>query len=455
MNSSLGDEIATLAANLEAAEYQLITKIGQFDASGEWAGLGALSCAHWLNWRIGLALGPAREKVRVARVLPKLSKISKAFEEGRLSYSKVRAMVRVATPENEDLLLQMAMSTTASVLETLCRKFRSVLDRERESETPEEAEAKRSATYHHLKDGRMRFTIDLPADEGARFLAAIDAACVCEEKTDAASEEKTEDVSAETPPAATPIAATAPAGRRRRTRGDGVMIVAESFLATGPRERAGGPPYEVQLHVTPAELKGGIEGAFIANAGIASVSAETARRLCCDAALVVVAEDEQGHVLDIGRRSRILPVALRRALRIRDGHRCQFPACTNTMWLESHHVEHWIDGGETKLSNLLTLCRRHHHYAHEHGYVVAFDENGEPSFTPPHSKVPIPKSGIPPACPSDAVESLAEGHADRGLDLDELTLIPPDYDGEPADHDWVVQVMYQQTFRSTAIQPSS
>ena len=151
-DATLGDEIAALAAQLEAGEYRLITKIGEFDAQSGYAREGALSCAHWLSYRVGLGLGPAREKVRVARVLPKFPLIAKAFEAARVSYSKVRAITRVATPENEALLVDMATSAPASVLETLCRRFRGVLEAERE--TPEEADERRNVVVHHTDGGR-------------------------------------------------------------------------------------------------------------------------------------------------------------------------------------------------------------------------------------------------------------------------------------------------------------
>ena len=224
---ALGDEIAKLAAHLEAAEYQLISKIGEFDASGGWVDEGCISCAQWLSWRIGLSLGAAREKVRVAKVLPSFPRISKGFQEGRLSYSKVRAMTRIATPENEELLVDMGFSATASILERLCRQFRSVAEQERDADTPAEAEARRSIREQQLSDGRTRFVIDLPPEEAARFVSAIQAAM------------DAEDVSAETADRAKP----------RKNRADAVMMIAESFLTQGPAPRAGSP-YEVQLHVT-------------------------------------------------------------------------------------------------------------------------------------------------------------------------------------------------------------
>ncbi len=153
-------------------------------------------------------------------------------------------------------LVDLATSAPASVLETLCRRFRGVAQAERE--TPEEADERRKVVVHHTDDGTLRLSVELDADEGARLLAALDLARF--------------DVSAETP----------------RTRADALMVLAESFLAEGARSRTGGTPTEVRLHVTEDELEDG--GGFIESAGCVGVSAETSRRLACDAAVVEVVE---------------------------------------------------------------------------------------------------------------------------------------------------------------------
>src|SRR5690606_20050693 len=124
---------------LDAATYRFLTLIGRFDESGAWADQGALTCAHWLSWRVGLELGAAREHVRVARALSSLPLISDALRLGQLSYSKARALTRVATPETEALLLGMARDATASQLERICRHFRSAL-RVAIGERPEDEE---------------------------------------------------------------------------------------------------------------------------------------------------------------------------------------------------------------------------------------------------------------------------------------------------------------------------
>ena len=123
---TLEDQITELAAHISAATWRLLTLIREYDLCSGWNGGGTKSCAHWLNWKCGIALGAAREKVRVAHALANLPQINDAFREGRLSYSKVRAMTRVATPENEDYLLMIARHGTASHMERLVRSYRRI-----------------------------------------------------------------------------------------------------------------------------------------------------------------------------------------------------------------------------------------------------------------------------------------------------------------------------------------
>src|SRR5687768_8041578 len=121
---ALGDEIAELSGQLDAATHRLLTAIRRFDAIEGWHRQGAVSCAHWLNWRIGMSLGTAREHVRVARALESLPKVDGVLRRGEVSYSKVRAMTRVATPETEEVLVEVARSSTAAQLEKVCRLYR-------------------------------------------------------------------------------------------------------------------------------------------------------------------------------------------------------------------------------------------------------------------------------------------------------------------------------------------
>ena len=125
-NDQLSDKITLLAGQINAAEYRFLKMIAEFDRRIAWEGPGIRSCAYWLNWKCGIDLGAAREKVRVARALAGLPNIDAAFEKGELSYSKVRAMTRAATEQNESFLLDIAQYGTAQHMEKLIGAFRTV-----------------------------------------------------------------------------------------------------------------------------------------------------------------------------------------------------------------------------------------------------------------------------------------------------------------------------------------
>src|SRR5467141_2063930 len=139
----LGDEIAELSAHVDAATARLLDLIRDFDARGGW-GNGFRSCAHWLTWRAGLDPGAARERVRVARALGSLPRLAHALARGELSYSKVRALTRVATPETEERLLAVGRAGTADHVERIVRGWRR-MDRKAEA-----AEATRQHVYRAL-----------------------------------------------------------------------------------------------------------------------------------------------------------------------------------------------------------------------------------------------------------------------------------------------------------------
>jgi hypothetical protein len=168
-------EITTLAGHLDAANARFLSLIAELDRRRGWAEWGVKSCAHWLNWKCGIDLGAAREKVRVARALEQLPRIAAAMAEGRISYAKVRAMTRVATEVNEDYLLNIALCGTASHVEEVVRGYRRALDAE---ELSREAIQQRdqSLGYHTGPDGSLVIRGRLPAEIGALFIKALQAA---------------------------------------------------------------------------------------------------------------------------------------------------------------------------------------------------------------------------------------------------------------------------------------
>ena len=226
----LGDEIAELAAHLDAATHRLLTLIRRFDEARGWADQGALSCAHWLSWRIGLERGAAREHVRVARAIADLPLADHALRQGLVSYSKVRALTRVATPATEATLVEMARSSTASQLERICRSYRLAL-RNAAGERPEDEADHRWVRERETEAGLVRFEMQLRPDEAAVVRRALEAAM--QRAYDA------KDV-----PAGTPSASL--------RRADALVAVAEQYLAGGTTAAA--PPVEVVVHVDAAAL---------------------------------------------------------------------------------------------------------------------------------------------------------------------------------------------------------
>jgi hypothetical protein len=298
----LGEQIAELAAQIHAATYQLLVMIREFDEREGWEGFA--SCAHWLNWRAGIGLGAAREKVRVARALAGLPRLSAEMEKGLLSYSKVRALTRVANEATEEELLEFARAGTAAHVEKLVRAWRRA-DRLAEAEEEERRHQSRGLRAWVDEDGMVVVRGRLTPEAGAALMKALQAAG--EKLYRAADEERRGEVSAE------------------QRRADALGLVAESALAGGLDPGTRGDRYQVVVHVEAAALEAENEEGQSVMEG-RHVSAETSRRLACDCAKVVMTHGPDGSILDVGRRTRTIPPALRRALAVRDGG-CRFPGC--------------------------------------------------------------------------------------------------------------------------------
>jgi hypothetical protein len=422
----LADEIAELSAHLDAATHRLLELIRRFDAGSGWYAQGCLSCAQWLSWRIGLDLCAAREKVRVARALGALSGIDDAFRHGRITYSKVRALTRVATPENEASLLEMARSSTAAQLEKVCRGYRRAL-KGMAGKLPCDDEDQRWVRDRSTESGMIRIEAQLLPDEAALVLKAIEAARKRAWKARRASAESCEESDG---------AESGAARRGMLHRADALVQIAEDFLAASAGE-ANGPPVEIIVHVEDDFLTDPASAETGTLEDGTSLPRATVDRLACDASVVTVVEDARGNPLDVGRRRRTVPTSLRRALQLRD-QGCRFPGCTNTR-IDSHHVVPWSRGGETKLGNLVSACRKHHRYLHELGFRVEPRADGSFAFFAPAGweVKPVPP---PPPLRSNPVPELREQNASAGLAIDHETSLPR-WDGTPADYDHIVHVL--------------
>jgi hypothetical protein len=380
-------EITELWGHINAATYRFLKLIAEFDQRQGWALHGLANCAQWLNWQCGIGAVAAREKVRVARALDGLPKIAESFRRGVISYSKVRAMTRIAAPENEAELLNIAESGTAAHVERLVAKYRRV-ERLEDAERANGLHRHRSVRFFHDEDGSLVIHAKLPPEIGAVVQKAIEAALAIVEKTETESNVSAETSGAgetgkagETSEAAYERMLAQDAPRQdtlAAKRADALRFLADSFL-TRESDDCGNiaDRFQVIVHVDQRLLASGSapDPARCELEDERALALETVRRLGCDASLVGMIDGDDGEPLNVGRRTRSIPPSLARALKARDGG-CRFPGCGRTRFTEGHHVEHWADGGETKLGNLVTLCRFHHRLIHEGGFGLHVLDDG-------------------------------------------------------------------------------
>lgn len=420
----LGDEIAELSAHLDAAGARLLDLIRQFDASGGWEGFR--SCAEWLSWRTGLDLGAAREKVRVARALVTLPRLAHALATGKLSYAKVRALTRVATPETEERLLQVGRAGTASHVERIVRGWRW-MDRKAEARDTAMQHARRALDVHRGSDGTVIVRGRLTPEAGELLIKALDAAREALYQRARTAEH----VSAET----WNLPEEPPTEQRQA---DALALLAETALHHGIDPGSPGERYQVVVHVdAPVLAHADHPGQSILEDG-ARVSAETSQRLACDATRVVMRHDTDGTLLEVGARTRTIPPALRRAMLHRD-RTCRFPGC-HARFGQGHHIRHWAQGGPTTLSNLTLLCRRHHRAVHEEGYRVERGADGELTFRHPRGWM-IPSVPPPRLAPRDPVATIRSFNEAHGIEIDARTATPL-WLGERLDVRYAIDVLH-------------
>ena len=356
-----GRRLCELAAHLNAAVAELTRLAATFDDAGGWAGAGIRSCSHWLSIEAGLDTRTSLDLLRVGHALGELPGVRGAFEDGRLSLDKVRALIGVVTPADEEVWLELALGTSASQLVRICREYRRSLDADVGAE---ERMARRGLWATPTDDGMLRLVALLPPEEGALVLAAVEAVA-------GAHRRARRDAGEEPDPALEPWAAR---------QADGLVAVCEHALAAGPDGLVSAPEASrMVVHVDVGVLTGEQRDGRCHLEDGTPLSAAAARRLGCDCQVVAVTERD-GLPIDVGRSRRVLSRRQRRALRARD-RTCRFPGCPVPAGrTDAHHIIHWADGGRTELSNTLSLCRFHHTRLHDGAYRLTRDADGELRF---------------------------------------------------------------------------
>ncbi len=396
--------IRTLAREMTTATYRMLMLVREFDDRCGWQKWGFRSCAEWLAWRCDLTLSTAREKVRTAQALREMPTISAAFEDGRLSYSKARALTRVAEYHDAEALLDYALRVTAPQLEERCREIRNA--------APESIGTAWRAWEHRSlvisRDparGTLRISVEVPIEDGEVIAKAIE--CVAD-AGDAAT--GLEFAAARKTAGVRESAETLPNGWRAQ-QADALLAIAKASLAGGfsgsatqtsdashaeAASTSAADHHQIVVHIDASALHGGI--------GRSDLPIDTIKRLTCDGSIVTIVEDERGTPLDVGRKQRTVSTPLKRALWSRD-RGCTFPGCRNTRYVDAHHVRHWANGGDTSLVNLMLVCSHHHRLVHEGGFTIRRDRDDGAYFVRPDGRV-VPRCGYRL---EDMLDDFAEG----------------------------------------------
>ena len=230
-------------------------------------------------------------------------------------------------------------------------------------------------------------------------------------------------------------------------RADALGRIAESFLQHGAEALSSGDRQQIVVHVDIETLRDGGAGRCELEDG-PSLAVETVRRLACDASIVSVVENEQGEPLNVGRKTRSIPPAIRRALNARD-RGCRFPGCSNARYVDAHHIHHWARGGETRLSNLVQLCRFHHRQVHEGRVVIQRLDDGAVRFLRPDGRS---FDSVAPerTRPLSDWRELPAAHDRQGIHIDKKTATTR-WRGEKMDYGLAIEGLLQRAKRDPGI----
>jgi hypothetical protein len=399
-------EITQLAGHLAAAECRWLQLVAEFDDRRGFEQWGSRTCAHWLSWHCALDLRAAREKLRVAHAVRGLPLITAEFAAGRLSYSKVRAITRIANADNEAELVTLALHGTAAQVERSVRAYRRV---KRDAEELDGWNARRAERYLRCDwddDGMLVVNGRLPADVGALVTRAI--------------EVLRRSGSAE-------------------NNADALVLMAENALAHGPHSRKGTERHQVVIHVEADVLAHDDTGGRCEIDGGPAIPPETARRLACDASIVWMLDDATGRPLNVSSRSPSIPPALRRAVHARDNG-CAFLGCDDQRFTDMHHIRHRQHGGHNELGNLVELCWFHHRLVHEGGWTLLHDDSG--------SLRAVDANGEFLAAPrtSGEVGGITNSNVARGVTITQSTVVSR-WAGEPLHVNDVIAALWSVEHR--------
>jgi hypothetical protein len=438
------------ASAITAAMCRWLELLGELVRRGVWADQGAKTPGTWLSWRVGIDGSTAREYVRVALRLRDLPAVRDRFAAGTLSYSKVRAITRVAVAASAEQLLVWADHATAAQLETIVRGLRAV-QRAQRDELPTGEDPRYRQQVRMLADGTAVMTLRGPVeeilalDEDVRALADVLVA-------DRLGGDTEDHITAPHDPAghdgddagrASDLEDGAPP--RRGTAADRVEAlghaVAAARAADTPVDTSGLDRHTMVLQVEARDVA--VEPPLTRRPDpvavrdplgrLRSMDRRVLRRLACGAGIIAARVDAGGSPLDVGRRRRRTNAALRRAVQLRDRH-CTYPGCHATRHLHVHHVQLWSEDGPTDLANLALLCHFHHRFVHDRGVHIEVRPDGRHRFTLAASAEALPAVG---RLPGSRERGLRHGAAASA----EALLAPGGVDLRPFDVDHAIAIL--------------
>ncbi|MDB4222772.1 HNH endonuclease [Granulosicoccus sp.] len=393
--AAIHQRLQQLSQDITSSHADLLELLVRFDDMEGWKSRGASHCAAWVNLELGISLQLAWEYLRVGRKLRLLPTATALFRAGKISWSKIRLLVRVADTENEKTLCHAALDASVTDVQRLCSEFRWTEDEKSNTENDRALKQWESRTlmWDELSSGSTRIQLVLPPEIAQAFLNSVEHSLAQMDSDDVDQ-------------------------KLSQRRADAAVIMAETSLQSASRDIATADRYQVIVSVDAPELSAtagygmsneygawteygaSAEQATSAKQGTCAEQAtasntkpppkrasvkgasflarETAKRIACDCTVSTITKDN-GEPVDIGRRSRIWPNAMARAIKDRDQH-CQFYGCTQTNNLQIHHIIHWADGGTTSVSNGACLCAYHHVMVHEGGYRIQAVANDDKSL---------------------------------------------------------------------------
>lgn len=403
-------EITSLAGHIAAATCRWLLLVAEFDRREGWGAWECRSGAHWLMWHCGMNLRTAQDHLRVAHALERLPQVRAHFAAGILSYSKVRAITRVAEPESEDFFLNFALNGTTSHLERAVAGYRKT--NQLDDQDANDRHMGRFFRWWLDDDGMVCFEGRLAPEDAAIVTAAIAAATAAPAKRSA---ERFLDESGEVVPQ--------PGDDSKHARQADALVA----ICTGAGTTTGSTNATVIVHVDQDTLTDDADGTCQLE-GSAGLAPETARRLACDSTTYTIVTGPDGKATLVDKASKTIPPMLRREVDARDHGCCRIPGCGSTGHTHVHHIVHRAHGGPNELDNLVTLCGFHHRLLHEGGYRVELDDDRVTLHRPGRPTL----VDRPPTAPTD--KGITAANLDLGIHVEPTTIVSR-WDGTRLTHD--------------------